>query len=403
MEKAITNKSLALENIRRKPYRTAALISLIALSSAVLFATLILVASLKAGIYGIQSRIGADLMIVPEGYEADMEGVLLSGQPSYFYLSKDLEKIVKEVEGVEKVTSQFYLTSLSESCCDFPIQIIGFDEKTDFIVKYWAKKKLPLSALSSEEIILAGSNISTEKNEVTFFSTSHQVSAKLAKSGSGLDNVIFVNLPALQKMYEAALAKGFGFISDGDTSSKTSVIFVKLKEGYKSDGLALKIKNAIGSKEKIQIIQSQKFVSNFAKKLSSFLIFIYINCILVFLISVLTLGIVLSLSINERLREFSILRVLGADYAKLRSIIFSEARLLGSIGALTGLFITSLILLPFNIIIAEKLDLPFAMSSPAQIFLFALAVFFISLASCLLASLFSAVKISRLEIYGEAK
>ena len=403
MEKAITNKSLALENIRRKPYRTAALISLIALSSAVLFATLILVASLKAGIYGIQSRIGADLMIVPEGYEADMEGVLLSGQPSYFYLSKDLEKIVKEVEGAEKVTSQFYLTSLSESCCDFPIQIIGFDEKTDFIVKYWAKKKLALSALSSEEIILAGSNISTEKNEVTFFSTSHQVSAKLAKSGSGLDNVIFVNLPALQKMYEAALAKGFGFISDGDTSSKTSVIFVKLKEDYKSDGLALKIKNAIGSKEKIQIIQSQKFVSNFAKKLSSFLIFIYINCILVFLISVLTLGIVLSLSINERLREFSILRVLGADYAKLRSIIFSEARLLGSIGALTGLFITSLILLPFNIIIAEKLDLPFAMSSPAQIFLFALAVFFISLASCLLASLFSAVKISRLEIYGEAK
>ena len=403
MEKAITNKSLALENIRRKPYRTAALISLIALSSAVLFATLILVASLKAGIYGIQSRIGADLMIVPEGYEADMEGVLLSGQPSYFYLSKDLEEIIKEVEGVEKVTSQFYLTSLSESCCDFPIQIIGFDEKTDFIVKYWAKKKLPLSALSSEEIILAGSNISTEKNEVTFFSTSHQVSAKLAKSGSGLDNVIFVNLPALQKMYEAALAKGFGFISDGDTSSKTSVIFVKLKEDYKSDGLALKIKNAIGSKEKIQIIQSQKFVSNFAKKLSSFLIFIYINCILVFLISVLTLGIVFSLSINERLREFSILRVLGADYAKLRSIIFSEARLLGSIGALSGLFITSLILLPFNIIIAEKLDLPFAMSSPAQIFLFALAVFFISLASCLLASLFSAVKISRLEIYGEAK
>ena len=403
MEKAITSKSLALENIRRKPYRTAALISLIALSSAVLFATLILVASLKAGIYGIQSRIGADLMIVPEGYEADMEGVLLSGQPSYFYLSKDLEEIVKEVEGVEKVTSQFYLTSLSESCCDFPIQIIGFDEKTDFIVKYWAKKKLPLSALSSEEIILAGSNISTEKNEVTFFSTSHQVSAKLAKSGSGLDNVIFVNLPALQKMYEAALAKGFGFISDGDSSTKTSVIFVKLKEGYKSDGLALKIKNAIGSKEKIQIIQSQKFVSNFAKKLSSFLIFIYINCILVFLISVLTLGIVLSLSINERLREFSILRVLGADYAKLHSIIFSEARLLGSIGALSGLFITSLILLPFNIIIAEKLDLPFAMSSPAQIFLFALAVFFISLASCLLASLFSAVKISRLEIYGEAK
>ena len=142
MEKAITVKSLALANIKKKPYRTTALTILVALAAGVLFGTLLLTASIKGGLKGINTRIGADLMIVPQGYEAQAEGVLLSGEPSYFYLDKYIEETIKDIQGVAAVTSQFYLTSLSESCCDFPIQIIGFDPSTDFIVKSWARKKI---------------------------------------------------------------------------------------------------------------------------------------------------------------------------------------------------------------------------------------------------------------------
>ena len=73
MANPISTRTLALANIRRKPYRSASLIILIALTCAVLFGSLILLASLKGGIHGIQSRIGADLMLVPEGYESKME------------------------------------------------------------------------------------------------------------------------------------------------------------------------------------------------------------------------------------------------------------------------------------------------------------------------------------------
>ena len=406
MEKALSLTGLASANIRRKPYRTAALVTLIALSAAVLFGSLILVSSLKCGIGGIQSRIGADLMIVPEGYEAKMEGVLLSGQPSYFYMSKGIEDIVRKVEGVQEVTSQFYLTSLSESCCDFPIQIIGFDSDTDFIVRNWSRKKVSSSA-STGEVILAGSNINAEKNKVTFFAKTHDISARLEKSGTGMDNVIYADLPTLQKMFSDAKEKGFGFISDGDCASKTSVIFVRIAPNYKSDGLSLRIKNALSDSnfgsEKIQIIQSESFVSTFVKKLSSFLVFIYANCILVFVIAVLTLAVVFSMSINERLREFSILRVLGADHSSLRKIIFSEAAILGSIGSVIGIFIASLVILPFNVIISEKIALPFAMANPLQIAIFAVIVFLVSLCSCLAASVFSALRISKFEIYGSAK
>jgi putative ABC transport system permease protein len=95
-------------------------------------------------------------MIVPEGYESQAEGVLLNGEPSYFYMDKAVEDTIGEVQGVAAVTSQFYLTSLSESCCDFAIQIIGFDPQTDFIVQNWAEKN---KTGTNQTLFYAGSNI----------------------------------------------------------------------------------------------------------------------------------------------------------------------------------------------------------------------------------------------------
>ena len=42
------------------------------------------------------------------------------------------------------------------------------------------------SESGGKEFILAGSNISTTKNTVTFFSGTHEVTARLAKSGTGM-------------------------------------------------------------------------------------------------------------------------------------------------------------------------------------------------------------------------
>ncbi|MBR4004432.1 MAG: ABC transporter permease [Treponema sp.] len=394
MEKTITVKSLALSNIRKKPYRTAALAILVALASGVLFATLLLTESIRGGLSGIKNRIGADLMIVPEGYEAQAESVLLSGEPNYFYMDRSIEKTVRGIQGVGEVSSQFYLTSLSESCCDFPIQIIGFDPETDFIVKSWASKKVKGS--DDDELILAGSSITTEKDSVRFFEHTHKVSARLAKSGTGMDNAIYTDISNLEQIFEDAKAKGFGFISDGNAKSKTSVIFVKLAQGVKPDSAVARIKGAVSG---IQVIQSDKFVSGLMDSISSFLIFLHAVSVIVVLITVLTLSIVFNLSINERLREFSILRVLGADFKKLRSIVFAEAGLIGSLGAVLGIFLSALILLPFNVLISERLNMPFVLSGAGLLALFALVTFAVLVGACLVASVSGAVKVSKHEVY----
>ena len=115
----LTTGQLAIANLKRKPLRTTGLIIIVALVAFVVFGGGILSVSLKNGLESMKARLGADLLVVPVGYDEDVEGILLKGEPAYFYLDKSVEQQLKNVEGVKSVSSQFYLTSLNQDCCYF--------------------------------------------------------------------------------------------------------------------------------------------------------------------------------------------------------------------------------------------------------------------------------------------
>ncbi|MDY6397536.1 MAG: ABC transporter permease [Treponema sp.] len=391
-------KSLALSNLSRKAYRTVLTATLIALSSAVLFASLVLSQSLKSGIAGLRSRMGADLLVVPEGYEKGAENILLSGEPNYFYMERKVLDSVRAVEGVENASGQFYLTSLSESCCDFPIQIIGFEPESDFVIQNWAKSRVKTG--TNEDFLLSGSNVNLTKGSVKFFGNEHKISARLSKSGTGMDNVIFCDFASLERIFEDASSRGFGFISDGDTKNKLSTVLVKISPDSSADAVALRIKKVLPG---VHVIVGEKFIRNFSEKLSAIFVFLYSISILLFLITIISLALVFSITINERRREFSILRVLGANRSLLCSVLFWEAGILGAGGSILGIGLSALIVIPFNALIAEKLGLPFAMSGPGWILAFAGAVFVVTVLSCLISAANGAVRVSKIEPYGDVK
>lgn len=396
--RSAVEKSLALSNLSRKAYRTVLTATLIALSSAVLFASLVLSQSLKSGIAGLRSRMGADLLVVPEGYEKGAENILLSGEPNYFYMERKVLDSVRAVEGVENASGQFYLTSLSESCCDFPIQIIGFEPESDFVIQNWAKSRVKTG--TNEEFLLSGSNVNLTKGSVKFFGNEHKISARLSKSGTGMDNVIFCDFASLEHIFEDASSRGFGFISDGDTKNKLSTVLVKISPDSSADAVALRIKKVLPG---VHVIVGEKFIRNFSEKLSAIFVFLYSISILLFLITIISLALVFSITINERRREFSILRVLGANRSLLCSVLFWEAGILGAGGSILGIGLSALIVIPFNALISEKLGLPFAMSGPGWILAFAGAVFVVTVLSCLISAANGAVRVSKIEPYGDVK
>ncbi len=394
-----TEKSLAISNLSRKAYRTALTALLVAISSAVLFASLVLSQSLKAGIAGLRSRVGADLLVVPQGYEKGAESVLLTGEPNYFYMDRSVLDSVRTVQGVKEASAQFYLTSLSESCCDFPIQIIGFEKESDFVIKNWLSGREKIQS-SSGEFLLAGFNVNVEKGSVKFFGSNHKISGKLSKSGTGMDNVIFCDMKSLESIFEDAKSKGFGFISDGDTKNKVSTVLVRLTKDSSTDSVALRIRNAL---PEVQVIAGEKFIRSFSEKLSGILVFLYGISILILVITIASLTLVFSLTINERRKEFAILRVLGANRASLKRILFIEAGLLGSFGSIAGIFLSALAIIPFSAVISQKIALPFAMCSAGEILFFGAAVFVLMALSCLISALHGAVRLSKLEVYGDVK
>ena len=133
-EKALSNHRLALLNLQRKPFRTWALLAVVALLAFVLFGGSVMIRSLENGIEGLQARLGADIVVVPEGYDQDLAGVMIHGEPTYFFMDKDVLAQVQSCEAVEIASPQFYLASLNAECCGSSVPIIGFDPESDFTV-----------------------------------------------------------------------------------------------------------------------------------------------------------------------------------------------------------------------------------------------------------------------------
>lgn len=71
-------------------------------------------------------------MIIPYGYEKQLQSAPLRGEPSTFYLDQQLEEKIRSFPGVGNVSSQIFIASLQAACCSLPVQLIGFEPQSDF-------------------------------------------------------------------------------------------------------------------------------------------------------------------------------------------------------------------------------------------------------------------------------
>ena len=404
--KKLSSLSIALSNLSYKINRTLSMLLLTSLCAASVFACVVLSYGLKNGINTIQKRLGADLMIVPKGAEQKMQSVLISGEPNYFYMEKEIAEKISQIEGVEKVTSRFYLTSVSEDCCDFPVQIVGFEPETDFVISPWIEESFPPDSKKfteefyTEGCVVTGSNVLTQKDGVRFFGKTHPVSGKLSKSGAGIDNAVFVSMNTLKEIYDDAKGRGFGFISDGKAGSKVSAVFVRLSEGAKADSTAVKITSRIPN---VSVVKRDAVFSEISSSLDSVFFILKILAVSVTLFTVISLAIIFPLAVSSRIAEFSILRILGAAHKKCAKILLYEALFISVAGGLSGIALACLLVFPFCTAIDSALSVPLVFPPPAILFLTGCAVLLAVIFAVLLSALKSIIAVSKLEPYSAMK
>ena len=335
MSKRIDANSLAMENIRQRKTRSTCMILLVALFSLIVYMGSMFSLSLSRGLESLSDRLGADVIVVPAGYKAEIESVLLKGEPSTFYLPADTIEKLEKFDEIEKMTPQIYVATLSASCCSYPVQIIGIDIDTDFLIYPWITHNI------NKELKIVG---------------------RLKQTGIGFDATVFVNQNTAKQLAKASERITANKVAEEDVISS---VMIKAKPGVDSVKLASKISKEL-SKEGIFAMFSKKFVNSISSNLKVLSTSILVLVAAIWILSVIILSISFTAIFNERKKEMAVLRVLGASKKMLREIILKEAVILSLWGAGIGSFlgvILSIIQLP---LLASKFSMPFLSPSLFQ-------------------------------------
>lgn len=394
-EKKLSAVCLAWLNIRRKSTRTAGLVILVAILSFVLFGGTMLSLSLRNGLRSMESRFGADLIVVPLENDKGMEDILLKGEPSCFYFDKSVEEEISQLDGVSQVTAQFFLTSLSAECCTVPVQLIGFNPDTDFTVLPWIAQVY--KGKISEGAVVVGSDINVENaSTIKFYGEHYKIAARLEKTGTGLDQAVFANMDTMKRLFQGAKKAGLSFLGDVNPEYSISSVLVKVKKGYDRELLVKNIRKELGG---VQIIETKNMATKIADNLNHFAVITGIFAALFFLVALITLFLMFSITANERKKEFAIFRTLGATKGRLTAILLLESLYISAAGGIIGIVLSSSILFPFQVYISDKLGLPYLQPAPLAIAAVLVITFLLTAGIGPLSSIYSAVKISCSETY----
>jgi len=361
---------LSVKNLKRKPARTAALIILTAFLAFTVFGGSIIVTGLQNGLNSYEARLGADIVVIPNEARSKgtLDDILLQGVPGYFYMdSSKLDKI-RSIEGVETASPQFYLATSSAGCCSTSVQIIGFDPETDFSIQPWIKESYTGSIGDGDLVV--GSNITIPANKkLTFYNTECNVVAQLDETGTGLDSAIYANMNTIKTMMKSAQELGFNYFDDVDADNAISSVMIKVKSGYSIDDVTDDINIHV---RRVEATQAKTMVSSISEGLSGISGIIGALIVMVWILAAAVMIIAFTMIMNERTKEFAILRVVGASRRMLSGLIRAETAVISVCGAVIGAALGALIVIPFSGLIGDKLELPYLL--PSVVWILAIAL-----------------------------
>jgi len=321
--------AVSLRNLKRKIFRTTILIlSLGLLVSTLVFGTSFII-SVSSTINRASDRLGADLLIVPVGARDQAQEVLLETKVTQFYMPGEIIERVRKVEGIKALTYHTYISSILGLCCDVPeAKIVAFDQDSDFILKPWIRDKLGRRLEKGEAILgwsAADNLVLLEVDSSVLFNLKFNFVGTLEKTGTGLDDAIFVsdeNIPAMANA--ANLDAG---------PDEVSIIFAKIKPGYTSEDVGGNVEESIVEADVINRNEMGGRIIGVLRDINRLFLIVVT---LASLISTFLAWSVFSAIANERVREVGIMRALGAKSSHVIKIFLTEVFLVGVLGSIAG-------------------------------------------------------------------
>lgn len=391
----LTTRAIALANLRRKPFRAWSLIVIVGLFAFALFGGTVLNANLREGLTGLSGRMGADILIVPHGYETKLQAAILRGEPSQFYIKAAIADEIRSAHYVAAASPQLFLASLNAGCCTAKVQLVGFDQSTDFSVAPWMQCRLE-RPLRDDEVVVGSMIVPEAGEQVKFFGKTYTIAAKMDRTGMGFDTSVFMTLGAAHTlMREAELVTG----DPGGLKNYISSVMVKIRDGFDVKEAANGLMRKYAINYNLDMVIAANMLSSIAASMKNLSLVLFGLACTLWAVALITLFTVFSSGQNERKREMGILRILGATRKKLASLILAESLLVSIGGALGGILLAAVVIFPFNVLIFKTLQLPYLQLSCPEIAGYAAATFIAAAAIGPLACVWSVLSVTRFDVY----
>ena len=389
-------RTLPIRNLLRRPGRTAALVALTALLALSVFGGSIVVMSLRQGLNSLESRLGADIIVVPSSAQSKVsfQNMLLQGTTGAFYMDAENLERVREVEGVEVAAPQVFLASLKADCCSVKIQVIGFDPETDFFVRPWIEQSYSMDLDDLD--VMVGCKVEAGIGEtIRIYDERCKVVGRLAATGTGLDTAVYCNMSTMKILLKAAEAKGVSHKVTSDPDDDVlSAIYVKVREGYDISQVNSKIQ---GHTRKCCAVRTKSMLTDVSDSLAGISNTITMLVVAIWVLALVILLIAFAMIAGERKREFAVLRLLGTSRSMLSRLVLKESALCSLAGGVLGVLSASMIVFPFTTLIETKLSLPYLRPVISTVLLLALGSLAATVIIGAAASIWASFRLSRVD------
>lgn len=391
---------LALQNLKRRVFRTATLAVAVAVVAGAVFATSVVMwgidRSLKQGL----NKFGADLLIVPQNSLVNMKAALLTGEPSTFYMRDSVMRELEAVGGVAKASPQLFLTTAGgQHCIVGNAFLVGIEPKSDFTVLPWLTKanRLPRAHERGDAIVGGNSNYALG-DVIYFYGQYFIVYGKLERTGIGLyDNAIFITIDKAYELAEAA-KKYSDTPPLGYSRGDVSAVLVQIGNTAKAN----LVRFAVSKNPEVKVITAGNVVTSVRQNVVALFAGTIALSVVLVIGNILMITAIFSSIVNERRKELGLLRAIGAKRYSVFRLLESEAVMLTTLGGLFGVVLGALLLRLFTRTIGfhlELLNIPFIWPSWPEAASLAALVVFMSVMVGTIGAIYPAIVGSRMDPY----
>lgn len=363
---------LALRNISRNAFRSWTIFLCAFYISGFALAMMLIVHGAEQSLDLANQRLGADILVVPNGSEEKVETSLLMGNPTNVWMPREVVEKIARLPEVESISPQLYLATLTNAaCCSVSnMFVIAFDPQTDFTITPWLEQRLG-RALNPGEAI-GGMYVFTPPGEegIKIYGTFVRLMGNLEPTGTGLDRALFISFDTAYDIARNSRTRAVEPLQIPDNS--ISAALIRVRRGNAAQIVSMKIEQQI---PEVTAIDSPELFLSYRNQINGLAEIVWMVLAIALVLSIAIVDLIFTMAVNARRREIAVLRALGSTRRSIFFSLLAEANLLAFGGGMAGLALSALAVYLFKNLLVSSLQMPFLLPSlPELVFVLAIGI-----------------------------